>query len=210
MPVHVPGHLSGIRCPPLFWRERAFLVRGKKTVVVDPASILFTQPLLINAHELHCAPVETPSSRVYFLLSERCDECERIRDCCFSCLVTNFVEHSPISSSLYTSDIFPYRYWHPEPQQLLRGHENVPKAKSPSKSPMRKKTKGVSRFLSTPVSDGCVRNLYTKTADRQYWCPPGCSPKRLLVAPPVAWLKNSPEKMVRCSFGCCCGVEESS
>ena len=102
MPVHVPGHLSGIRCPPLFWRERAFLVRGKKTVVVDPASILFTQPLLINAHELHCAPVETPSSRVYFLLSERCDECERIRDDeMVSHLLAVFHVWSPISSSTH-------------------------------------------------------------------------------------------------------------
>ena len=34
VPVHVPGHWSGIRCPRLFWRERAFLVRGKETLVV--------------------------------------------------------------------------------------------------------------------------------------------------------------------------------
>ncbi len=104
---------------------------------------------------------------MYFLLSERCDECERIRDGeMVSHLLAVFHVWSPISSSthlfrrpcIYTSDIFPYRYWHPEPQQLLRGHEHVPRAKSPSKSPMRKKTKGVSRFLSTPVSDGCVRN----------------------------------------------------
>ena len=82
---------------------------------------------------------------------------------------------------------------HPEPQPLLRGHENVPIAKTPSKSPLKKKAKGVTRLHSTPVRDGCLRNPYAKTADRQYFCPPACSPKRLQVALSVAGLKNPPE-----------------